>query len=416
MRGAALLAARLRVITRQQQHQLASAAGPSAWPSSPSASSPPIPFAGAASAPAPAPAPLVQRPHHRPSSFALARATTTMMSMSSTAVSAPSAAATPSSAHHQTEEREAEAPAEASLPPGASPLLPAREASAAAAYLARAGAFAAPPAPLTFDRGVYRYPDSLQGNPFGRAVLRLTGCYSRQQTLRNGAGVLWEAVLERAGGGGAAAAGAGAAGDANLARAFGLDPRAFMTAWHLESLGVWLVVNRLKLEGAAEAADFQQHLYTHLYQPDVARRVRAAPGVVSAYSGKWLRRLEQVFYGMALAYDRAIVGGDGAGVAGAEPAGAGGAGAPAGARAALSLALVRNVYGGDGAYAPSADLLARYLCRQLQCLAMTPTEDLYLGQVRFGGVEGARAGETLRVPGAAELAEVAEAEEEGAAR
>ena len=46
--------------------------------------------------------------------------------------------------------------------------------------------------------------------------------------------------------------------------------------------------------------------------------------------------------------------------------------------------------------AASADLLARYLCRQLKCLAMTPTEDLYAGQVRFGGVEG-KAGEALAV-------------------
>jgi hypothetical protein len=365
--GPALLMARLRVIARAQQQCGRAASGAAALAAAP---------LRGVSTTATATAPPAEQPRQ-------ATATTTMT--------------TPS------------------LPPGANPLLPAPHASAIATRLAAAGAFAAPPRSLSFDRGLYRYPESLEGNAIGRAVLRLTGSYSRRQTLRNGAVVLWDAIAELApsnGGGSrnAAAATASPAGSSatELARAFGLDPRAFMTGWYLESLGVWLVVNRLKLEGRAEAADFQQHLYSHLYQPEVARRVRSHPGVVAPYSGKWLRRLEQVFYGMALAYDRAIVGGDGGG--GGEPApssvgagagGAGGGGAGGGgastAAAALSRALVRNVYGGDGAYAASADLLARYLCRQLQCLAMTPTEDLYLGQVRFGGLEGPREGAVLVV-------------------
>jgi hypothetical protein len=380
--GAALLMARLRVVARraaQQQQQRPRGLVGVGVRGGASLSSSMMPGAAAVAAPAAWSISSARPPLVPPSSFSAA------MSTMSTATAA-----------HDGDET---TPSETSppLPPGASPLLPVAAADAAATALSRAGAFSSPPRPLTFDRGVYRYPDTLEGNAFGRAILRLTGSYSRRQTLRNGAVVLWDAISEL-----------GGDRDPALARAFGLDPRAFMTTWYLQSLGVWLVINRLKLEGAAEAADFQQHLYSHLYQPDVARRVRAVPGVVPAYSGKWLRRLEQVFYGMALAYDRAIVGGDGVGPGAAEPSGVGGGGvrpaaaagaaaaSPAppsssaeghGARAALARALVRNVYGGDGAYAASADLLAGYLCRQLQCLAMTPTEDLYLGQVRFGGLE-----------------------------
>jgi hypothetical protein len=357
--GSALLMARLRVFARQQQWGLGSVGG-----------------GGSGGA-------------------ALAFAASPLYATSSSSRTMSTTAATTTSTHQHDESSTTNNTTP--LPPGASPLLPIAEADAIAARLHRANAFSAPPRSLSFpERGVYRYPDTLEGNPIGRAILRLTGSYSRRQTLRNGAVVLWDAIAELG-------------GDQNpaLARAFGLDPRAFMTTWYLQSLGVWLVINRLKLEGAAEAADFQQHLYSHLYQPDVSRRVRAAPGVVAAYSGKWLRRLEQVFYGMALAYDRAIVGGDGGGPGVVEPkggVGSGGGGGSSstvaegqGARAALARALIRNVYGGDGAYAASADLLAGYLCRQLQCLAMTPTEDLYLGQVRFGGVEGAKAGEAFAV-------------------
>jgi hypothetical protein len=376
--GPALLMARLRVIARAQQQQQQY-------------------LRGVATATAPASA-----------AAAAAR--------SSPAADAATASSVPLQQAREDSVPATKRPTADSLPPGASPLLPAPQATAIAARLSAAGAFSAPPRSLSFERGVYRYPPSLEGNALGRAILRLTGSYSRRQTLRNGAVVLWDAISELAprpdaeeeedSGNDTANAGS----SSQLAQAFGLEPRAFMTGWYLESLGVWLVINRLKLEGRAEAADFQQHLYSHLYQPEVARRVRRHPGVVAAYSGKWLRRLEQVFYGMALAYDRAIVGGDGAGgVRGGGEAAGGGAGGGVGggsvgaaggeaAASALSRALVRNVYGGDGAYAPSADLLARYLCRQLQCLAMTPTEDLYLGQVRFGGLEGPREGVRVTVP------------------
>jgi hypothetical protein len=85
-------------------------------------------------------------------------------------------------------------------------------------------------------------------------------------------------------------------------------------------------------------------------------RVRGE-GVVVRLS-KWMRELEQSFYGSSAAYDAAL--------------------APDAAAGALQGALRRNVFMGEGA-APDAARAARYVRHQLACLALTPSEAVMAG-------------------------------------
>jgi hypothetical protein len=157
--------------------------------------------------------------------------------------------------------------------------------------------FQSPPASLEFARGRIQYPPQLEGNPFGRALLRLIGAYGKKQQLSNGASVTYMAITE------AAESRQLHDGELQLPRrpfscactvegrahllpsdrhhssllpslqpppihafhhhlpliilphptpppppAFGLDPDAFMSTHSLLSLHMWLVINRLKPE------------------------------------------------------------------------------------------------------------------------------------------------------------------------
>ena len=82
-----------------------------------------------------------------------------------------------------------------------------------------------------------------------------------------------------------------------------------------------------------------------------------AEGVVVRLS-KWMRELEQSFYGSCAAYDAAM----------ATDAAAG----------ALQSALRRNVYLGEGQTADAARA-ARYVRHQLACLALTPSDAVMAG-------------------------------------
>jgi cytochrome b pre-mRNA-processing protein 3 len=79
---------------------------------------------------------------------------------------------------------------------------------------------------------------------------------------------------------------------------------------------------------------------------------------------KWLQDLERTFYGNAVSYDKALELGGGE----------------------LVKALHRNVYDGDGDV-DRAKGLERYVRHQLASLALTPTEALFDGRVRFVGFD-----------------------------
>jgi cytochrome b pre-mRNA-processing protein 3 len=109
-----------------------------------------------------------------------------------------------------------------------------------------------------------------------------------------------------------------------------------------------------------------QELYDHFWA-DMENRVRDE-GVVVRLS-KWMRELEQTFYGSSAAYDTAVA-----------------ADAAAGA---LQSALRRNMFMGEGQPADAARA-ARYVRYQLACLALTPSEAVMAGAFRRDRGRGAR--------------------------
>ncbi|KAI8470015.1 MAG: ubiquinol-cytochrome C chaperone-domain-containing protein [Monoraphidium minutum] len=207
--------------------------------------------------------------------------------------------------------------------------------------------FQSPPASLEADRGRVAYPPQLEGNPLGRALLRLVGAYGTKQQLANGASILYHAVTE-------------AAENQRLQSALGLEPVTFMSTHNLLALHMWLILNRISAEDKSTKAPFQQMLYTDQFYRDMERRVYRDG--VTLHVGKWLKKLEQITYGGWYAYDRALEGGE---------------------RSALVDALVKNVYRGDGTMRPYAELAAKYLNRERECLQLTPVDAIYKGHVKF---------------------------------
>ncbi|KAF6255014.1 ubiquinol-cytochrome C chaperone-domain-containing protein [Scenedesmus sp. NREL 46B-D3] len=213
--------------------------------------------------------------------------------------------------------------------------------------------FRSKPQSLQFARGGVQYPQQLEGNILGRAFLTAIGAYSRRQQLRNGASVLYRAITE-------------AAERPELHQALGLDGSKFTSSHSLLSLHMWLVIRRLAEEGTPPPKDakvFNQVLYADYFFKDVERRVYAYG--VTIHVSKWMKRLEQVFFGGCEAYDAAMQ----------QP--------EAQQAAALAGALLRNVYEDDQTQRPWALLLARYLIREAQCLSKTDAEAIYTGQLRF---------------------------------
>ncbi len=98
-----------------------------------------------------------------------------------------------------------------------------------------------------------------------------------------------------------------------------------------------------------------QEVYDHFWA-DMEVRVRAEGVVVRL--GKWMKELEQSFYGSSAAYDAAL--------------------APDAPPGALQAALRRNVFMGEGTPADAARA-ARYVRHQLACLALTPSEAVMAG-------------------------------------
>jgi hypothetical protein len=98
-----------------------------------------------------------------------------------------------------------------------------------------------------------------------------------------------------------------------------------------------------------------QEVYDHFWA-DMEARVRNE-GVVVRLS-KWMRELEQSFYGSSAAFDAAL--------------------APDAPPGALQSALRRNVYMGEGVGADAARC-ARYVRHQLACLQLTPSEAVMAG-------------------------------------
>lgn len=175
-----------------------------------------------------------------------------------------------------------------------------------------------------------------------KALLTLGGYYSKESRHMRAAQRLYSAVAEQA------------AAPAFL-RAMGI-PKEFQQLHSSLCLHIWMLLVRLRPE-SKDGKQLAQMLYDE-FQTDVEDRARKAG--VRVRLQKTLTELEKQFYGSSMAYDKAVAGG--------EP---------------LEKALLRNVYLLDEAKQADARLLARYVRRELACLAQTPSEAVMTGNLKF---------------------------------
>lgn len=137
--------------------------------------------------------------------------------------------------------------------------------------------------------------------------------------------------------------------------------KTFVTHHSMTCLHVWALLGRLRREGE-DAKAFSQMFYD-AFQDDVERRVYEEG--VRVRVRKWLQDLEKTFYGNALSYDKALELGGGE----------------------LAKALHRNVFDAEGDDR-GAKALERHAKRVLTSLALTPTEAIMDGRIRFKSVGG----------------------------
>ena len=174
------------------------------------------------------------------------------------------------------------------------------------------------------------------------ALLWMLGFYSKESQMVRGATRLLEATVQQA-------------GDPRLFRAVGLADD-FRGRHALLCLHVWMVLHRLKRQGP-DAKALAQDYYDY-FQYDVEKRVHAEG--VKVRVSKWLKELEKIFYGSAMAFDKAVD----------RPGGA------------LADALWRNTFASEGDRA-GAQALARYVRREVASLALTDLDAVLRGEVAF---------------------------------
>jgi len=130
----------------------------------------------------------------------------------------------------------------------------------------------------------------------------------------------------------------------------------FRGQFSVTALHIWLSLARLRSEGAV-GKQMSQKLYDDWWE-DVQKRVRDEG--VRVRVSKWLKELEEYFYGSCVAYDAALK---------EEPG-------------ELVDALWRNVYGAEGDKA-GAVACAKYLRRELASISLTDGTAVLNGNIRF---------------------------------
>jgi cytochrome b pre-mRNA-processing protein 3 len=136
----------------------------------------------------------------------------------------------------------------------------------------------------------------------------------------------------------------------DMAVADTIDGRFDMIVLHL-----FLVLNRLKGEGVE---DLRQRL-TDEFFADMDRSLREL-GVSDVAVGKKVRKIAESYYGRVTAYDKALAAGP----------------------AALEEAISRNIYP-DGASGESTRAMTGYFVDAISQLALTPLEQILLGELRL---------------------------------
>ncbi|KAA6428216.1 MAG: ubiquinol-cytochrome C chaperone family [Trebouxia sp. A1-2] len=139
------------------------------------------------------------------------------------------------------------------------------------------------------------------------------------------------------------------------AAVFDLQKR-FANEYNMLCLHVWMLLVRLRSEGK-DGKDIAQMVY-ETFQDNVETRVRAEG--VKVRLNKWLNELEQMFYGMSFAFDKSLTGEE-----------------------VITNALLRNFYNDDQSKQKPAEILSRYVTRELACLAKTESEHVLAGKIKF---------------------------------
>ena len=128
------------------------------------------------------------------------------------------------------------------------------------------------------------------------------------------------------------------------------------------ALNAFLVLNRLKAEGAA-ATVFAQDLFDTMFA-DLDRALREM-GATDIGVGRHVKAMARGFYGRIVAYEKGL----------------------AGDEAVLGDALSRNLYGTTTPAPAQVAAMARYLRRQSAALAAVPAAVLLAGEPGFAPVE-----------------------------
>jgi len=176
----------------------------------------------------------------------------------------------------------------------------------------------------------------------GRLVLQVGGFYSKESELIRGSNSLLKMTLDHC-------------ENSGVREALHLEDD-FRTKHAFTCLHVWMVLRRLRKSGS-EGKRVSQFFYDN-FQHEVELSVHREG--VRVRVNKWLRQLEDIFFGAAKAYDDAID------------------------KHTEDFAdvLYRNLYSDKG-NREYCNALARYTIREMVSLSMTDTEAVLSGQVKF---------------------------------
>ena len=208
-------------------------------------------------------------------------------------------------------------------------------------------AYASRPRPLDFIRTARPSPIDRPGF-LRRALLVIGGYYSKESTVMRAAENLYNCVKEQA-------------TNQRMFTVMEVPRNKFQQQYSLLCLHVWLLIVRLRAEGP-DGKRISQRLYED-FQADVEDRVRAFG--VRVRVSKQLEELEKQFFGSAIAYDRCLRGESGE---------------------SLSDALFRNIYLQDPEKKRAAKKLERYVRREMACLAITSSEAVTAGNIKFSSI------------------------------
>jgi len=175
-----------------------------------------------------------------------------------------------------------------------------------------------------------------------KLVLRFAGYHSKDSQLSRGAEKLYNEIVAQS-------------TNDEIFAALQLENN-FRGQFSVTALHIWLSLARLREEGS-DGKKMSQVLYD-IWWEDVQKRVRDEG--VRVRVSKWLKELEEYFYGSCVAYDNALRDDPGE----------------------LIDAIWRNMYGAEGGKA-GAVLCSKYLRRELASLSMTSSEAILSGNIRF---------------------------------